>query len=110
MKILKNKYMKNIEDRLENINLGSYYEDEWEYADDYFSEASNIYELIESINNLIPTHDVTQEEIDIIQSEIDNLTAELEEPRNYPNFTMFYKDVEKLSNVIYTKLDGYIER
>ncbi|MBO3356114.1 hypothetical protein [Clostridium perfringens] len=111
MKILKNKYLKNIEERLENINLGSYYEEDWEYAEDYFDEASNIDELIESINNIIPTHDVTKEEIDTIQSEIDNLTIELEEPTNYPNFTFFYEDAEKLGDVIYTKLDEkYIEK
>lgn len=111
MKILKNKYLKNIEERLENINLGSYYEEDWEYAEDYFDGASNIDELIEGINNIIPTHDVTKEEIDTIQSEIDNLIVELEEPTNYPNFKMFYKDRENLTDVIYTKLDEkYIER
>ena len=107
IKIDKEKYLKNISKRLEDINYGSYSVDD-EYAEDYFGMPDNEYEIMEELNNIIPSIEITNEQLNKIQLLIDNINIYLSEPSGYEAFTMFYKEEDKLGNVIWTNLKGYI--
>ncbi|MGL4573085.1 MAG: hypothetical protein ACRCVJ_18740 [Clostridium sp.] len=107
MKILKDTYIKNIEDRLENILLGSYVE--YDCAEDYFGCCDNEHEILERIKGILPEAELSKDKLTEVQKEIDNIEIELSEPCGYKDFSFFYNDEEKLSDVIYTSIEDYIE-